>query len=159
MSTPVDVVVEPMREEDLDRVARIDAEALRGGESTAGELPRIVQLREELVRPWARLRVVRPRGQGDAVLGYTLFWHVVDEIHLLDVAVASSHRRRGLGRVLLEDLLAYARTHAAAKVLLEVRVGNAAAIALYRAFHFEDLHVRKRYYDDGEDALEMMLTL
>lgn len=149
------VVVEPMREDDLEGAAQIDAEAFTHGELTT---PRVAQLQEELVRPWARLRVARSAADG-AVLGYALFWHVVDEIHLLNVAVGTAHRRRGLGRLLLEDLLAYARAQAAAKVLLEVRVGNTPAIGLYRTFRFEDLGVRKRYYDDGEDALEMMLTL
>ncbi len=40
-------------------------------------------------------------------------------------------------------------------LFLEVRVGNAAAIALYRAFAFEQVTIRKRYYPDGEDALVM----
>lgn len=111
------------------------------------------RLREELARTWARVRVAKGKG----LLGYVLFWHVTDEIHLLNVAVDPAHRRRGIGRALVLDVIAYARAHGAAKVLLEVRASNAAAIALYEGLAFERFNVRRRYYDDGEDGIEMML--
>ncbi len=150
-------VVDWMREEDLEEAARIDAVSFAPGEHGRGD--RVAQLREELARPWARLRVVREQGAEGKVVGFALFWHVVDEIHLLNIAVAPEHRGRGLGRALLADLVAHGREKGAVKVLLEVRVGNAAAIGLYEAFGFERLGVRKRYYDDGEDAVDMLLAL
>jgi ribosomal-protein-alanine N-acetyltransferase len=113
------------------------------------------QLREELARTWARLRVARS-GTSE-LLGYVLFWHVADEIHLLNVAVRPDLRRRGIGRVLVEEVVAYARSHAAAKVLLEVRASNTAALRLYERLGFVRFHVRSRYYADGEDGVEMML--
>ena len=133
-----------MVEADIAAVLAIDPDVREG------------QLREELTRAWGRLRVDRT---ASGVIGYVLFWHVTDEIHLLNVAVATSERRHGRGRALVEEVIAYARTHAAAKVLLEVRRSNEPALALYRRVGFEETNVRKRYYDDGEDAIEMMLTL
>ncbi|MEO7094428.1 MAG: ribosomal protein S18-alanine N-acetyltransferase, partial [Polyangiales bacterium] len=124
------------------------------------EDPRIVRersLREELARPWSRLRAARD--EGGTLLGYTLFWHVVDELHLLNVAVAVPCRRRGIGRALLADLLAYARAHEVVRILLEVRASNAAAIALYESLGFERFNVRAAYYSDGEDAVEMSLNV
>ena len=112
------------------------------------------QLEEELARPWARVRVAR--GDGGAVIGYSLYWHVADELHLLNVAVAPSERRRGIGRALMHELFEYATQHGARRVLLEVRKTNVAAIRLYESLGFEHLRVRTRYYDDGEDALEML---
>jgi len=155
------VRIEPMREEDLDAAITIDLEAFVPSELGAGpEDPRVVRersLREELARTWARLRVVRD--ERGAVLGYSLYWHVVDEVQLLNVAVTIGARRRGLGRALVEELVAYARAHGAARVLLEVRASNAPAIALYESLGFERFNVRERYYADGEDAVEMMLSL
>ncbi len=114
-------------------------------------------LREELTRPWAHLRAAR---DADGVLiGYLLFWHVVDELHLLNVAVDARARRRGIGRALMDDLLAYARAHGIARILLEVRKTNSPAIAMYLALGFTEFNVRERYYADGEDASEMSLTL
>jgi ribosomal-protein-alanine N-acetyltransferase len=152
----VEVEIQDLREDDLEGAARIDAVAFGPAAPDHGAGDRVAQLREELVRPWARLRAVRLAGQ---VAGYTLFWHVADEVHLLNVAVAPEHRRRGHGRALMGDLVGYARANGAAKVFLEVRVSNVPAIALYEAFGFERLSVRRRYYDDGEDALDMMLAV
>ena len=146
---------------DLDAAIEIDLQSFVRGELGVGaEDPRAVRersLREELGRTWARLRAARD--ESGALLGYTLFWHVVDEVHLLNVAVAVSSRRQGLGRALLLDLFAYARTHAIARILLEVRASNAPAIALYDSLGFTRFNVRPRYYADGEDAIELQLLV
>ena len=68
------------------------------------------------------------------------------------VAVLPAAQGRGLGRALLRALLAEAVRRGAGAVLLEVRVGNAAARALYASEGFERLAVRRRYYADGSDA-------
>src|SRR5262249_10589773 len=114
-------------------------------------------LREELARSWARLRVAR--GEGGHVLGYLLFWHVTDELHVINVAVAPAERRKGIGRALVGELLSYARANAVAKILLEVRASNAAAIALCESAGFTRFNVRPRYYNDGEDAVEMIFAV
>lgn len=151
------VVVEAMVSADLDAAVTIDLAAFRPSEhGSSSEDPRTLregQLREELARPYAHVRVAR--GDGARVVGYILFWHVADELHLLNVAVAPQERRRGIGRVLVEDLLAFGRRHRAAKILLEVRRSNAAAIGLYEGLGFEVFSERAGYYADGEDALEM----
>jgi ribosomal-protein-alanine N-acetyltransferase len=152
MTTAV-VAIEPMSAADLPAAIAIDATAFAGHET--GDA-REKQLEAELARPWARLRVAR--GDGGVVVGYLLFWHVADEAHLLNVAVAPAMRRRGIGRALVEHLLAYARGNAVAKILLEVRASNRAAIALYEELGFAEINVRKGYYADGEDAVEMMRT-
>lgn len=153
--------ITPMTEADVESVLAIDLASFHTTDIAAPkEDPRPArekQLREELARTWARLRVARS-ASGD-VLGYILFWHVTDEIHLLNVAVKAEARRRGIGRSLVLDLIAYARAHAAAKVLLEVRVSNVAAIRLYESLGFTEFNVRKAYYGDGEDGVEMMLEL
>lgn len=143
-----------MTEADLDAVLAIDLASFPHGDLGGERAVREKSLREELARSWARLRVARDE---HGVTGYILFWHVADEIHLLNVAVAPSARRRGIGIALVEDLLAYARAHAAAKVLLEVRASNEPAIRLYERLGFERFNVRKAYYADGEDGVEMML--
>ncbi|MBX3259028.1 MAG: ribosomal protein S18-alanine N-acetyltransferase [Labilithrix sp.] len=156
-----DPTIEPMTEADIDATLAIDLASFHprdiGGEREDPRRAREENLREELARTWARLRVARGRG-GD-VLGYILFWHVVDEIHLLNVAVAPAARRRGVGRALVDDLVAFARRERAAKVLLEVRASNEPAIRLYERLGFARFNVRKAYYSDGEDGVEMMLEL
>lgn len=145
------VVVDTMTDADVGAVATIDVAAFH----EPREL-REKQLREEIARPWARLRVAR--GDAGAVKGYLLFWHVADEAHVINVAVAPADRRKGIGRALVDNLLSYARHHGVAKIFLEVRASNAAAIALYESAGFSRFNVRERYYADGEDAIEMKLV-
>lgn len=155
------MTISRMEEADVAEALEIDLASFPPSQLSAGggdvRQVREAQLREELSRAWARVRVAR--GERGVVLGYALSWHVADEVHLLNVAVAPAARRKGIGRALMDDLLAHARATAAAKVLLEVRAANVAAIRLYESLGFAHLGVRRRYYADGEDAVEMMLEL
>ena len=123
----------------------------------------IAQLREELERPWARLRVARvARENGDErreVVGFLVSWHVADELHVLNVATHAAHRRRGIGRALMRESIDFAKDKRLRHVLLEVKRSNAAAIALYRSVGFFAMGIRSDYYPDGEDAVEMVLLL
>jgi RimJ/RimL family protein N-acetyltransferase len=81
--------------------------------------------------------------------------HVAD----LGLMVATGHRRRGIGRALLEQAVAWAREHGVEKLELHVFPHNEAAIALYEAFGFEQEGYRRRHYrrSDGSftDAILM----
>ncbi|MDB4940569.1 MAG: Ribosomal-protein-S18p-alanine acetyltransferase [Labilithrix sp.] len=153
--------IDDMREGDLEAAVTIDLASFHPSELGVGAgPPRLVReksLREELARPWGHLRAARD--EAGTLVGYLLFWHVVDELHLLNVAVVEEARRRGIGRSLMADLLGYAKAHGIARILLEVRATNAPAIAMYRALGFTEFNVRARYYADGEDASEMSLSL
>jgi [ribosomal protein S18]-alanine N-acetyltransferase len=91
-------------------------------------------------------------GARPGVVGHASARRMVDEVHVLRLVVAPTHRRAGVGRALLEGLIAWAERTGAARVMLEVRAGNAAALALYRRAGFVLLGTRRGYYPDGEDA-------
>jgi len=111
----------------------------------------------ELDRPWARMWMAEREG---AAVGFLVAWHVVDELHVLNVATAMSERRCGVGSKLVDEALAYAKACGVRLVLLEVRRSNEPAIRLYEKHGFVVSGVRERYYSDNdEDALEMALTL
>jgi ribosomal-protein-alanine N-acetyltransferase len=76
--------------------------------------------------------------------------------HVKDIAVHPDHRGRGIGRRLLERGLAVMEGRDAARIKLEVRDGNDAAISLYRDSGFTHHHTVPGYYDDGTDALVMV---
>jgi len=117
------------------------------------------KLRDELARPWARLWVSRSASEPAHAVAYLIAWHVADELHVLDVATHPELRRRGHARALMQQSLAYARANAVRHVILEVRRSNAPAIRLYRDIGFYAMGIRKRYYADDEDAVEMALVL
>lgn len=84
------------------------------------------------------------------------------EGHVLNLCVNPEYRSQGLGRYILNHLLAYARSHRTRVAVLEVRCSNTTALALYEAMGFHKIGVRKGYYPafgGREDALVLMLKL
>lgn len=102
--------------------------------------------------------VVEDGPGGGALLGYAGLMVSGTEADVQTVAVAPSTQGRGLGALLLRELVGEAGRRGAAAVLLEVRADNEPAIALYRRHGFERIGVRRRYYQPGDvDALVMRL--
>lgn len=90
------------------------------------------------------------------IVGAAGFWLMVDEAHITTIAVRNTHRRRGLGELLLVQSIDMAYAMNAQVVTLEVRVSNTGAQELYEKYGFAKVGVRKGYYtDNGEDALIM----
>jgi len=94
-----------------------------------------------------------------ALVAFAVWWRVADETHLLNMVVAPGARRRGVGRALVERMLADARARGDTSALLEVRLGNVAAQALYERSGFTKAGLRRGYYADGEDAMQMVCPL
>lgn len=106
-----------------------------------------------------RSYVVEESADGDllAYAGLDLGGDVAD---VMTMAVAPAAQGRGLGRRLLEELVARAEADHAAYLMLEVRADNATARALYGSRGFEVVSVRRRYYQPGDvDAEIMRLSL
>lgn len=101
--------------------------------------------------------------QGGELLGYCIAMPAPEEAHLLNIAVAPEHQRRGLAHRMVRALLAWARESGALDVWLEVRAGNDAAQRLYLRLGFSPAGRRPGYYPCAnggrEDALLMRLAL
>lgn len=94
------------------------------------------------------------------VLGFLVARHLAPEWELENIVVASTARRKGLGRQLLNALLSAARETNSESVFLEVRASNAAARTLYEKAEFKQAGRRKSYYADPvEDAVLYRLAL
>lgn len=135
------------RPDEVAALARLEAEVLPHGWDAAA-------LSDELARPDSIVLVAVAPGMGasDEVVGGAVARGAPGEAELLWVGVAPSQRRSGLGRALVDAVVAWARQQAA-RVVLEVRASNEAAFSLYRAAGFVVAGKRARYYRDGEDAL------
>jgi [ribosomal protein S18]-alanine N-acetyltransferase len=88
------------------------------------------------------------------VAGFCAFWRVADQIHINNLAIRPELRNRGLGRILLQYVLAEAEHMGAVHATLEVRRSNVAARRLYEGAGFRLAGVRPSYYTHPiEDAL------
>ena len=146
-------VIRQMTHEDMPAVIELEQSAFRNPWS-----PEL--LRRELEHDWSTILLVEePQPDGSRkLLGLAIFWIVQDEVHVLNVATAPQHRRRGVARAVMEELLARGRHRRCSLATLEVRRSNEAAIGLYRSLGFRSVGVRPNYYvDEKEDALVMVL--
>ena len=114
---------------------------------------------------WAEL-AGRPRrdyvvAEADGtIVGYAGLDVAGDVADVMTVATAPAHQRKGIGRLLLDDLVRRAAGHGCEALLLEVRADNDAARKLYERNGFEVISVRRRYYQPGDvDAIVMRRLL
>ncbi len=91
--------------------------------------------------------------EGDAVQtadpvvrGYAGYWYDGDDAEIMTIGVGRPYQRQGIAAALLETLIVSARRQGAKRMLLEVRVDNVPALALYERFGFTRMGLRKRYY-------------
>ncbi len=151
--------IRKMRPDDLEEVMVIEREAFRHPWS-------LELFRRELEHDWSTILVgVEPLtsapGKGsERIVAFLIFWLVHDEVHILNVAVAPEHRRKGIARILMAECEKRAHQANAALMTLEVRRSNQAALDLYREFDYRAVGVRPNYYvDEGEDAIVMVKEL
>lgn len=127
------------------------AESLEGGSGAAA--------RSGLVRFLGGLRQVLagdgvlppPEERQELVVGFVGIWLLVDEAHVVTIAVRDSHRRQGVGELMLIAAIETALRERQSVVTLECRVSNAAALRLYEKYGFEQVGLRRRYYSDNQE--------
>lgn len=117
---------------------------------------------EEAFEQGCDLRVCTAPDQ--RLAAYYLGQDVLDEIHILQLAVAPPFRRKGLATCLMREILAEKRSDRFKQAHLEVRISNLPAIRLYRSLGFEAIGIRRGYYvqppdREPEDALLMSKAL
>ena len=93
----------------------------------------------------------------DAILGYIIMYVSFEEGEISNVAVAKSAQNRGIGSALMQAILEKGLEESVTRFILEVRVSNTPAIALYKKFGFTEIGIRRDFYEKPrEDALIMV---
>jgi [ribosomal protein S18]-alanine N-acetyltransferase len=95
---------------------------------------------------------------GDRIAGFVGVWRMVDEGHIVTIAVRSELRRQGLGDLLVDRAFGVAEEYRLPVLTLEVRASNEGAQRLYRRWGFRKVGVRKRYYSDNKEDAVIMTT-
>jgi ribosomal-protein-alanine N-acetyltransferase len=108
----------------------------------------------ELAQPTRAYVVAESAG---TIVGYAGAYLLPPDADVQTIAVSGSAQGRGVGRMLLEELIAIAVRHECSQLLLEVRSDNVSALGMYERFGFESISKRRDYYASGVDALIMRL--
>jgi ribosomal-protein-alanine acetyltransferase len=111
---------------------------------------------EALLSPIALNYIVRA---GDRLAGYLCLYTVLDEAHILNIAVSPGERKKGYASALMGRVIDELKEEGVTQFHLEVRESNRDAILLYGKFGFVAIDKRKKYYTDtNEDAILMYLA-
>ncbi len=150
-------IITPMSEHDLLEVVEIEETtglSLWGWEAYRAELDRSEAVKLVARRPGPAAEA------GGGLCGFIAARLSADELHVNNIGVRESARRRGVGSSLLRGALLAGARRGARRAVLEVRAGNLAAQALYGRFGFAVAGRRRNYYrEPAEDALVMTLAL
>ena len=142
------VLMEPMLAGDLDAVLAIEHK------SFSTPWTDTMFLSEMRQGPSSQLLVARLEKRPTTIVGYVGYRAVLDEMHVMIIAVAPAWRRRGIARHMLSAAIEQARQADCSRAILEVRASNVGAQQLYYRLGFAPVGVRPKYYQrPSEDAL------
>ena len=146
-----EVLIRPMMEIDLPEVAAV--------EQSSYAFPWSENIFRDCLRVGYTCRALDLAGR---IIGYGIMSVGAGEAHILNVCVRDEFRNLGFGRRLLEHLLERAAATGVGEAFLEVRPSNLAAIRLYQRLGFEQIGIRRGYYqapDGREDAIVLKREL
>jgi ribosomal-protein-alanine N-acetyltransferase len=141
-----DIFIRPMLESDLTEVIAIETSSFPNPWNLEHFLD---EIKAQYSFPLVSLN------GSDKLTGYICPMLLFDEGHIMNVAVRKGFRGRGVGKLMIEKVLAECREKDAAFLSLEVRISNLSAISLYQRLGFIETGQRKKYYENGEDAILM----
>lgn len=95
----------------------------------------------------------------DEIVGFAGIWISIDEAHVTNIVTKKDLRKNGIGSILLEELINLSKTLNLVSITLEVNENNLDTIKLYEKFGFEKLGIRKKYYNNTDNALIMTKKL
>jgi ribosomal-protein-alanine N-acetyltransferase len=104
-------------------------------------------------------QLLRPAPHSDRLFGYCVAMIGADEMHLLNITVASLHQRQGHARFIVAELVAQCRVSGSRRLWLEVREGNAAARSAYRHLGFREMGIRPGYYPAAHGKRESAVVM
>lgn len=91
----------------------------------------------------------------NSIIGFAGIWIAIDEAHITNIVVKKDKRNSGIGSILLKNLINLAISLNMKNITLEVNESNIYAIKLYNKFGFKKLGIRKKYYNNSENAIIM----
>jgi [ribosomal protein S18]-alanine N-acetyltransferase len=146
-----DVLIRPMSENDVSEVIAV--------ERASYQFPWSEGIFRDCLRVGYVCRVVTVN---DIIIGYGVMSVGAGEAHILNLCIGESNRCRGVGRRLLSYLIERGAAAGMSEAFLEVRPSNTSAIRLYLSVGFEQVGMRRGYYQavgGREDAAVLKLAL
>jgi ribosomal-protein-alanine N-acetyltransferase len=144
--------IRPASEDDLSKVVELEKQSYPLPWTEAA-------FKGEMTKEYSRFLVLTDDETDSILAAYIVYWLTADECHVLNVTVHREWRGLGLGARMVRQAIQEALRSKAARVFLEVRKSNHAAVGLYQKLGFYIDHIKPRFYENGEDGYFMVLNL
>lgn len=113
--------------------------------------------KSELLNPNSKYIVAKINNK---IVGYAGIWKAVDDVHITNIVTTKNLRRQNIGSILLSNLIEMAKAeNGITSITLEVNCNNLPAKKLYEKSGFEVVGLRKKYYNNTDDAIIMTKEL
>ena len=96
--------------------------------------------------------------QENEIVGFAGILLIIDQVNIMNIVVKKDKRNFGIGSLLLEEIIRYSKIHNATSITLEVNEKNIAAIKLYKKYGFKQVGLRRKYYNNEDNAILMDLV-
>ena len=107
--------------------------------------------KNELLNPNSKYIVAKINNE---IVGFGGIWKAVDDVHITNIVTAKKYRRQNIGSILLSNLIEMSKSEIGiTSITLEVNSNNIPAIKLYEKFGFKKVGLRKKYYNNIDDAV------
>lgn len=116
-------------------------------------------LKSELENPASTYIVAIDEENDNEVVGYAGIWKPIDEAHITNIVTKKDKRKNKIATKMLERLIEISKQRKLNNITLEVNINNKPAINLYKKYNFEEVGLRKKYYNNTDDAIIMTLKL
>lgn len=143
----MNIQIQPMTQQDLKQI-----EQILTTDFDAFWTPSIFE--KELNNPNSSYFVAKQKNQ---IVGFGGIWKAVDDIHITNLVTKKNMRNLGIAKQILDKLIQTAKQTKLASLTLEVNENNLPAIDLYEKFGFQKLGIRKKYYNNQDNAIIMTL--
>ena len=90
------------------------------------------------------------------IIGFLLLYVTFDSSSIVQIAIQKDKRNQGFAEFLLQNVEKLLIKEEVSFITLEVRVSNIPARKLYKKLGYEEINIKKGYYEDGEDAIYMV---
>lgn len=114
-------------------------------------------LKDELTSPSSMYIVAK--NEDNVIVGFAGIKIIFNEAEIMNIVTKKDVRNQGIGTLLLEELINFCKTNKFNLINLEVNVKNTIAINLYKKYNFNEVGLRKKYYNNTDDALLFTLKL
>ena len=96
--------------------------------------------------------------QENEIVGFAGILLIIDQVNIMNIVVKKDKRNFGIDSLLLEEIIRYSKIHNATSITLEVNEKNIPAIKLYKKYGFKQVGLRRKYYNNEDNAILMDLV-